>query len=110
MADERDEAPATLRWQSLLPWQLAAARSALAQRATWPHALLVHGAKGIGKHALALGFAQALLCETPRPDGLACGHCPSCHYAVSGQHPDLMRLELLAPDAGDGALVEVDTI
>jgi DNA polymerase-3 subunit delta' len=109
MADERDEAPATLPWQPLLPWQLAAAQAALAQRPTWPHALLVHGPDGIGKHALALGFAQALLCETPRPDGLACGRCPGCRYAVAGQHPDLMRVELLAPDA-DGALTEVETI
>jgi DNA polymerase-3 subunit delta' len=110
MAEEPDEAPATLPWESLLPWQIAAARDALAHRSTWPHALLVHGPNGIGKHALALGFAQALLCETPRPDGLACGHCPSCRYTISGQHPDLMRLELLTPDASDGALVEVDTI
>jgi len=109
MADEREDAQATLPWQPLLPWQLATARAALAQRSTWPHALLVHGPEGIGKHALALGFAQALLCETPRPDGLGCGHCPSCRYAVAGQHPDLMRVELLAPDA-DGALAEVDTI
>ena len=109
MADEREEAQATLPWQPLLPWQLATARASLAQRSTWPHALLVHGPDGIGKHALALGFAQALLCETPRSDGLACGHCPSCRYAVAGQHPDLMRVELLAPDA-DGVLAEVDTI
>ena len=109
MADEREEARGTLPWQALLPWQLATARAALAQRSTWPHALLVHGADGIGKHALALGFAQALLCESPRPDGLACGQCPSCRYAVAGQHPDLMRVELLAPDS-DGVLAEVDTI
>ncbi len=47
-------------------------------------------------------FAQALLCEAPRPDGLACGECPGCRYAVAGQHPDLMRLELLAIDPDDG--------
>src|SRR5262249_52905361 len=39
-----------------------------------------------------------------------CGHCPSCRYSIAGQHPDLMRIELLAPDAGDGTLTEVDTI
>ena len=110
MADERDDTPAAPPWLPLLPWQLEAARSALAQRSTWPHALLVHGARGIGKHALALNLAQALLCESPRSDGLACGQCASCRYAMAGQHPDLMRLELLAPDAADGALTEVDTI
>ena len=110
MADERDEAPATLPWLPMLPWQLATAQAALAQRSTWPHALLVHGPRGIGKHALALNFAQALLCEAPRADGLACGECASCRYAMAGQHPDLMRLELLMSDPADGALIEVDTI
>ncbi len=70
----------------------------------------MHGPRGIGKHALALNFAQALLCEAPLGDGLACGECPGCRYAIAGQHPDLMRLELLMVDPDDGALVEVDTI
>ena len=43
----------------------APARDALALRARWPHALLIHGPDGIGKRALALHFARALLCETP---------------------------------------------
>ncbi len=110
MVEERDVAPAGLPWPPLLPWQVDAARAALAQRSTWPHALLVHGPRGIGKRALALNFAQALLCETPLGDGLACGECPGCRYAIAGQHPDLMRLELLMVDPDDGALVEVDTI
>jgi len=110
MAEERDVEPARLPWLPLLPWQVDAARAALAQKASWPHALLVHGPRGIGKHALALGFAQALLCEAPRPDGLGCGECPGCGYATAGQHPDLMRLELLAIDPDDGTLKAVDTI
>jgi len=109
-ADERDVAPATLAWLPLCPWQADAARMALAQRVSWPHALLVHGPRGIGKHALALNFAQALLCEAPAADGLACGECPGCRYAMAGQHPDLMRLELAMIDRDDGTLVEVDTI
>ena len=57
--------PARLPWSPLMPWQVDAARSALGQRASFPHALLIHGPRGIGKHALALNFAQALLCEIP---------------------------------------------
>lgn len=113
MADERDiEVPKrdALGWPTLLPWQVEAARNELAQRATWPPALLIYGQRGIGKHALALNFAQALLCESPRADGLACGTCPSCHYATAGQHPDLMRLELIEFDSDVEEFKAVDTI
>jgi DNA polymerase-3 subunit delta' len=107
---ERDDAPAALAWPALLPWQHAAARDALAQRASWPHALLLHGPRGIGKHALALAFAQGLLCERPRADGLACGECAGCRYAMGGQHPDLMRLEQVTLDDETDELVAVDSI
>lgn len=82
----------------LLPWQADAAREALARRATWPHGLLLAGQRGIGKRALAMHFARALLCESPRADGAACGACASCGYAVAGQHPDLRVLELVEVD------------
>ena len=110
MTSERPAEPARLPWLPLLPWQLDAARAALAQRVSWPHALLVHGPRGIGKHALALNFAQALLCEAPRADALACGECAGCRYAIAGQHPDLMRLELQLVDPEEGTLVAVETI
>ena len=110
MADGRDDVPAALPWRALLPWQVDAARAALANRSGWPHALLLYGPRGIGKHALALHFAQGLLCETPRADGLACGVCPGCRYAMAGQHPDLMRIELQVIDPEDGTLALVDGI
>lgn len=112
MADlsEAAAAAAALPWPALPPWQLATARAALARRSTWPHALLIHGPRGIGKHALALHLAQAWLCEAPLADGLACRRCPGCRYAVAGQHPDLMRLELLEFDEDDGELKPVETI
>jgi DNA polymerase-3 subunit delta' len=94
----------------LLPWQARAAADLLANRETFPHALLIHGPRGLGKHALALGLAQGLLCETPRANGLGCGTCPGCHYAIAGQHPDLMRLELLQIDTETGELEAVDQI
>ena len=110
MTSERTIEAAALPWLPLLPWQIDAARAALYQRASWPHALLIHGPRGIGKHALALNFAQALLCEAPRADGLACGECAGCRYAIAGQHPDLMRLELLVVDPEEGTLAAVETI
>lgn len=107
----RDDAPASaLPWMSLLPWQTRVATEFLARRASFPHALLIHGPRGIGKHALALGLAQGLLCETPSAAGEACGNCPGCHYAIAGQHPDLMRLELQRIDEETGDLVTVEQI
>jgi DNA polymerase-3 subunit delta' len=110
MADAAQNIAEALPWAPLLPWQFEAARAMLGQRARWPHAMLIHGARGLGKHALALNLAQGLLCEAPRPDGLACGGCPGCRYASAGQHPDLMRLELLEVDAEEGGLAAVNEI
>lgn len=99
-----------LAWWPLLPWQRTWAIKVLEGRPSWPPALLLHGPRGIGKHALALNFAQALVCEAPGPDGLACGACPGCRYAIAGQHPDLLRLELATIDEESGELTAADTI
>lgn len=57
-----------------------------------PHALLLSGPGGIGKEALAVDFAQSLLCQRPDADGIACGNCPSCRLFVAGTHPDFLAL------------------
>lgn len=81
----------------LLPWLTPALAQALqTQRG---HALLVHGPEGVGQLSFALGLAKAWLCETDateRPQGLACGHCRSCHLVDERSHPDL---RLVVPDA-----------
>jgi DNA polymerase-3 subunit delta' len=98
----------------LYPWQVEAARDALARRGTWPHGLLLTGPAGIGKRALATYFARALLCEAPKPGGGPCMQCPSCGYIGAGQHPDLRVLELVETDEEGEvkALVEIkiDTV
>jgi len=72
---------------------LALLRSALKSRHIG-HAYLFHGPAGVGKTKAALLFAQSLLCETPLPDGGACGTCASCRSVRELRHPDL---ELLLP-------------
>ena len=105
-----DAGASALPWLPLLPWQEGPLARLLAQRGTLAHALLIYGPRGIGKHAFALGFAQALLCEAPRADGLGCGRCDGCRYAIAGAHPDLVRLELLQTDPETGLLEAVDQI
>lgn len=53
-----------------------------------PHALLFCGPSGSGKLALAISYAQYLLCKEPNA-GDACGQCPSCKKFVHFVHPDL---------------------
>jgi len=53
-----------------------------------PHALLFLGPQGCGKLALALAFAQYLLCEEKSGED-ACGKCRSCSKASKLIHPDL---------------------
>lgn len=64
-----------------------------------PHALLIHGPRGIGKLALATRFANLLLCESP---GAAdpCGKCEGCRWFRDGNHPDfrLIQPESMAED------------
>ncbi|MBK9323644.1 MAG: DNA polymerase III subunit delta' [Bdellovibrionaceae bacterium] len=44
------------------------------------------GPSGIGKKKIAIGFAQALLCEKTRT---ACGSCPGCLRVAAGAHESL---------------------
>jgi DNA polymerase-3 subunit delta' len=96
-------------WVELLPWQAEAARGMLSARATWPHALMLDGPRGLGKRTLALNLARGLLCETPGADGIACGTCASCHYVAAGQHPDLQLIEPFVVDE-DGEVKVQDPI
>jgi DNA polymerase III subunit delta' len=74
-----------------LPWHRATLSRLLAERARLPHALLVHGAAGIGKSEFARALAAGMLCESPR-EGLACETCVSCHWFSQGNHPDFREI------------------
>lgn len=69
-----------------------------------PHALLIHGAPGIGKLALAERLAKLMLCESPASFTEPCGRCGPCRWIEARNHPDLRRLEpeaLAAPVPGE---------
>ena len=88
-----------------LPWQHELWSQLVSWRERLPHALLLHGARGVGKRHLMKAFAQLLLCESP-VDAVPCGHCAGCQLIAADNHPDLRWLTpaALMPDrdAEDG--------
>lgn len=84
-----------------LPWHGATRASIRQLLAREVHALLLHGAAGIGKLDLALDTAESLLCEGRPAGGGACGRCAGCALIAAGNHPDL---RIVRPEA----LIEPD--
>jgi DNA polymerase-3 subunit delta' len=74
---------------TLSPWLRAPLADLLRQRG---HAWLLQGPSGLGQYELALALASAWLCETPGEQGVACGHCASCHAIEVRTHADLCVL------------------
>jgi DNA polymerase-3 subunit delta' len=75
-----------------LPWQTVLWQQLMGAPERLPHALLLHGARGIGKRHMARALAQALLCESPDAQRLACGRCAGCLLVAADNHPDLRWL------------------
>ncbi len=59
-----------------------------------PHAILIEGDKGLGRHTLMRFIAKAVLCEK---EGDICGQCRSCTLFESGNHPDF---RMVSPEDG----------
>ncbi len=54
-----------------------------------PHAIIIEGSDGLGKHTLADYIAKGAICgETDNP----CGVCRCCHLAEVGTHPDIAKV------------------
>lgn len=84
----------------LFEWLRPAFRQLVQRREQFPHALLLYGAEGIGKHELALELGRSLLCDSPDPDGVACGQCTHCRLIAAGTHPDWFSIGLELNDSG----------
>ena len=66
-----------------------------------PHAILIEGEDGTGKHTLAKHIASIAVCEQ---SASPCGECRGCHLCAVGTHPDV---NLCSPD---GKTITVDKI
>jgi DNA polymerase-3 subunit delta' len=82
-----------------LPWHAAAWDRLRPLLSRGTHAILLHGAAGIGKKSLAIDIARAALCEAPTAEHRACGRCAGCLLAAAGNHPDL---RIVVPDTMAG--------
>jgi DNA polymerase-3 subunit delta' len=69
-----------------------------------PHALLLWGGRGLGKHFFASTLAKTILCleKQVKP----CGHCQSCHWFLQHTHPDYIVLQ---PQEGK-EVISVDSV
>jgi len=74
---------------------------------SFPHAYIIEGAYGTGKHMLALRIAAALSCENRSMDGppLPCGTCLSCRKILGGHSTDV-----ILKNRGSNATFGVDAI
>ena len=72
-----------------------------------PHAVVIGGPKGSGRHTLARLLSQAHVCTGA---GIPCGQCPDCRRVAQGIHPDVMDLSAFVPEADRGKDVKVSTI
>ena len=59
-----------------------------------PHAILLEGEKGTGRHTLMRFLSRAAVCIGDNPP---CGDCRGCHLAEIGTHPDI---SVTAPEDG----------
>jgi DNA polymerase-3 subunit delta' len=74
------------------PWNEPIFQSVVVRAERLPHALLIHGAQGVGKLALAERIAQFMLCEAAS-GAKPCGSCDGCRWYLAGSHPDFRRIE-----------------
>lgn len=79
--------------KNIYPWQNDVWKILARDHASRGHALLLKGAKGIGKLGFAQYLAKYLLCEKPSSKSEACENCPSCRWFEQGGHPDYCLVE-----------------
>ena len=69
----------------------------------FPHAFIIEGAEGSGRHTLAKIIAASIVCEADDSDK-PCGECRTCELVEKDGHCDVLTY------APDGATFKVDTV
>lgn len=93
---------------NILPWQTEQWRQLMSRRqqGKLPHAVLLSGAAGLGKHQFSEHLGKSLLCHNNHENGMACGECRGCTLLKAGSHPDIKRIE---PEEA-GKAIKVDQV
>ncbi|MEM7252075.1 MAG: DNA polymerase III subunit delta' [Pseudomonadota bacterium] len=83
----------------IYPWQGASWQAIQSRRQAnqLPHALLIHGPRGVGKRDFARALGNSLVCGDRSQTGQACGKCAGCRLYNAGSHPDV---RIVSPDEG----------
>lgn len=81
---------------------LLASLRQIARKGQVSHSYILNGGEGTGKRLIADWFAQLLQCTGEEKP---CGSCLSCLQAISGNHPDIIRVGHEKPN-----LIGVDDI
>lgn len=55
-----------------------------------PHAMILEGAFGTGKHTIAMNVAAALACSNKKNGKIPCYACPQCKKIFDGNSPDII--------------------
>lgn len=58
------------------------------------HAYILSGYDGVGKTAMAMEFAKALVCANPPSPGNPCNDCSACRRVARGTFPDVTIYDL----------------
>ncbi|MBE6799216.1 MAG: hypothetical protein E7525_05525 [Ruminococcaceae bacterium] len=67
----------------------------------FPHAFIIEGEPGSGRHTFAKMLAAAAVCES---ENSPCGHCRTCNLVENDGHCDVLTY------APDGATFKIDTV
>lgn len=94
--------------QAVYPWQNKQWDyfKQLIETKSLPHAIMISGAEGVGKHHFAHVLSSALLCLEPTQAGFACGECKHCKLVAANTYPDLIRIS----EPEDSSAIAIDDI
>ena len=78
----------------LYPWQHEQWDSfvRMVESNSLPHAILLSGPDGVGKHHFARNLVGAILCLQKKENGTACGLCKHCLLMEANTYPDFVHV------------------